>query len=326
MNFFQLSRFPELQRRPYQVAPLGGAGGLSGGTIWRVECEDQAYALRLWPAETDLARLRRIHALQRQWREANLKFIPQLYTTIEGDSFVENAAGYWELAEWMPGRAIEPAAITPSRLDAIAAAVATIHQVAAARKTTFDISPGLRQRYAMLERWRDIDRRQLDAAIVRLAWPEFADFAQQTLELFAQGVERIAAELRLALQTPLKLHDCLRDLHREHILLTDDSVSGILDFGAARAESPAGDLARLCGSLFEDDRGGWADFLARYEQAHPLSEAERHAIIQFDRSAVFLTGLQWIEWIALDQRHFSQPKAVLARLNLSLRRMRFLLK
>lgn len=324
--FQQISRFPEVGGRPVQVVALGAAGGLSGGAIWRIETDRRTCALRLWPAETTAARLRFVHSLQRQWRESNLKFIPELFTTTEGDSFTQSALGYWELADWMPGVPLPSGSISPESLDAVAAAMAAIHQAAAGSSLVSEPSPGLGQRLAMLERWQEMNLAEVQAEVDRLQWPEFSAIAQATLQMFPYFADEIRAELRKTLQTPLPLHACLRDIHRDHIFLTGALVTGVIDFGAARIESCAGDLARLCGSLFEDDRNRWDDFLARYESWRPLSAAERRAIGLFDRSAALLTGLQWIEWLALERRSFPQTSAVLSRLDISLRRMRFLLK
>ncbi|UUO05084.1 aminoglycoside phosphotransferase family protein [Blastopirellula sp. J2-11] len=321
-----LPRFPELLRQPCQITSLGSAGGLSGGAIWRIESDRRFYALRRWPAETTSSRLRFVHSLQHRWRESNLKFIPKLYTTVEGESFTENASEFWELAEWMPGAVLQKDTISPQQQDAVAAAIAAIHQAAAQHASSLEPSPGLQQRLAMLQRWRTIDKTMVNDAIERLAWPEFAVIAQQTLQSFAYASTTIGGELQAAVSTPLPLHACLRDIHRDHIFLTGALVTGVIDFGAVRIESRAGDLARICGSLFEDDRNRWEDFLARYERLRPLSAAERRAITVFDRSAVLLTGLQWIEWIALERRQFPDPAAVLSRLDISLRRLQFLLK
>ncbi|MCC9609098.1 phosphotransferase [Blastopirellula sp. JC732] len=321
-----LSRFSEIGSRPLQITPLGSAGGLSGGAIWRVETDGQRYALRLWPSETTASRLSFVHSLQRQWREANLKFIPYLFATKEGGSFTDNSFGYWELAEWMPGSSLDPSSISPPQLDGVAAALAAIHHAAARPDASSEPSPGLRQRLSMLERWQTTDLAQVQDEIERLNWPDFAARGSATLQMFPYLAPTIRDELRSMLQTPLPLHACLRDIHRDHIFLTGALVTGVIDFGAVRMESCAGDLARLCGSLFEDDRNRWDDFLTRYERHRPLSAAERRAIFVFDRSSVLLTGLQWIEWIAVERRNFPQPEAVLGRLDISLRRLQFLLK
>ncbi|WP_246120210.1 phosphotransferase [Blastopirellula retiformator] len=272
-----------------------------------------------------MSRLSFVHSLQRQWREANLKFIPSLFTTKEGDSFAKSALGFWELAEWMPGEPPDPGAISPPQLDAVVAALAAIHN--ATRSTaTLDTSPGLGQRLEMLTRWQATDFAQIERQIEQVGWPEFAARARETLALFPHLASPIRDELSAAAKAPLPLQECLRDIHSDHIFLTGAFVTGVIDFGAVRRESCAGDLARLCGSLFENDRTGWDDFLTRYERHRPLLPAERRAIATFDRSAALLTGLQWIEWIAVEKRSFPQPEVVLNRLDISLRRMRFLLK
>lgn len=324
--FQQISRFPEVGRQPVQVVALGAAGGLSGGAIWRIETDRRRYALRLWPAETTASRLRFVHSIQRQWRESNLKFIPALFNAAEGESFVENESGYWELAEWMPGEPLTGDAISPEQRDGVAAALAAIHQTAAQASLETAPSPGLLNRLTMLERWQTKNMADVQVAVEHLQWPEFSSFAQSTLQLFPYLAKQIGDELRDGAHAPLRQHACLRDIHRDHIFLTGAFVSGVIDFGAVRVESPAGDLARLCGSLFENDHDRWDEFLASYEGQRPLSFEERRAIRLFDRSAALLTGLQWIEWLALERRSFPQTSAVLNRLDISLRRMRFLLK
>ena len=94
----------------------------------------------------------------------------------------------------------------------------------------------------------------------------------------------------------------------------ENLVTGIVDFGAMRVESVAADLARLLGSLAGDDPQAWQARPGRYQQVRSLSDDELRLVTVFDRTTVLLGGLQWLEWIYLEGREFSDHRAVMARI------------
>ncbi len=55
----------------------------------------------------------------------------------------------------------------------------------------------------------------------------------------------------VALKVPIQ--PCIGDIWHDHILFLGDGVSGLVDFGGMRADTVAGDIARLLGSLVADD-------------------------------------------------------------------------
>ena len=63
-------------------------------------------------------------------------------------------------------------------------------------------------------------------------------------------------------------------------------MSGLIDFGGMRADTVAGDIARLLGSLVADDADGWQTGLAAYDRRRPLSPDERRLVTAFDHSGV----------------------------------------
>jgi homoserine kinase type II len=101
---------------------------------------------------------------------------------------------------------------------------------------------------------------------------------------------------------PLPLQMCLRDIWHDHVLFTGDRVTGVIDFGCAAFDSPAGDVARLLGSLVGDDRRQWKLGLEAYEAIRPLSAAERDAIAYYDSSGLVLSAANWIRWLAEDRK------------------------
>jgi hypothetical protein len=55
--------------------------------------------------------------------------------------------------------------------------------------------------------------------------------------------------------------------------------------------------------------------LADYESIRPLSDEERSLVQAFDRANVALSGLQWLEWIYIQNRQFETMAAVVRRVD-----------
>src|SRR5690606_34531068 len=107
-------------------------------------------------------------------------------------------------------------------------------------------------------------------------------------------------------------------------LLQGDEVSGLVDFGAMRVETVAGDIARLLGSIARDHPRKWQTGLSAYEAIRPLAASERTLVALFDRSAVLLSCLNWIEWIYAEGRTFAALDSSAARLARTLERLELL--
>ena len=114
---------------------------------------------------------------------------------------------------------------------------------------------------------------------------------------------------------------CLRDIWHQNVLFEGDEVTGLIDFGSLRPENIAADVARLLGSMAEDDRALWREGFAAYESRRPLSESEAILASAFDSSGVLLGGINWLTWIYERGRVFEQPSAVLERLDYFHRRL-----
>ena len=108
------------------------------------------------------------------------------------------------------------------------------------------------------------------------------------------------------------------------MLFEGNRVSGIVDFGALRMETVAGDVARLLGSLAGDDLLAWQLGLAAYLAIRPLSDDEAALLPVFDESTMLLAGFNWLEWIVIAQRQFENPPEVIRRLTTIVSRLEVL--
>ena len=128
------------------------------------------------------------------------------------------------------------------------------------------------------------------------------------------------ARLAPLANVPLPLQPCIRDVWHDHVLFEGDTVTGLIDFGAVRIDTPATDVARLLGSLVGDDATGWREGLAAYCAVRPLTDHEPLAVFALDTAGTILAGCNWIRWIYKEGRQFDISSTIAAHFERALRR------
>lgn len=315
---------------PRQIERLGSAGGFSGARLWRLKFDLPAsgvseFCLRCWPEEhPGPEQLRFIHAVLRHVVQQGFSLVSVPVQTSHGASFVEHRGRLWELSPWLPGVADFHADPQPEKLAAAMRALAQFHAAAA----TFSdapvhsgLSPGLAQRRQTIAELQRGGWQAIAAAVNAQPAGELKTRAEKILAGFTIVADRIAAELATAARENTPLQPCIRDVWHDHVLFSGRTVTGLIDFGAMRVESVAGDIARLLGSLVGDDPAAWNAGLQAYESIRPLSPQQLRLIGVFDRSSVALSGMNWLRWLLLEHRQFENPRRVLDRLDEAIRRL-----
>jgi homoserine kinase type II len=310
---------------PSRVAFLAGAGGFSGALFWRLETERGPLCLRCWPREhPSRERLEFIQAVLWHVHQEGFRRLPLPLETRSHAGYIREAGRLWELAPWLPGTADYRRAPSPNRLRAAMTTLAEFHVAAA----TFplpdrarDAPPGIRERLERLRVWPHGRLQRLSEAVAAGDWPEMALRARHWLTLAPKAIPRVQSGLVRAAEWTAPLQPCIRDIWHDHVLFDGEQVSGLVDFGALRPDSVAADLGRLLGSLAGDDRQAWHDGLEAYATVRPLSAEETALATVFDQANTLLAGLSWLEWIYLEDRHFGDRGAVLARLDENLPRL-----
>ena len=133
------------------------------------------------------------------------------------------------------------------------------------------------------------------------------------LQLAAEVGGRLLPQLIAACETTLPLQPAIRDIWHDHLLFTGEQVTGIVDYGALRVDTPLTDLARLIGSLVEDDRQQREAAFKAYSSIQPLSQGDRRLIDLIDHSSVAIGLANWATWLYVDRRHFDDLAAVETR-------------
>ncbi len=319
-----LAAYPH-QFLPKQIDDLGPAGGFSGARFWRLWTDMGPICLRRWPREhPDQQRLDFIHAVLKNVARRGIEAIPAPILDGQGHSYVRNAGHFWELAPWLPGDADYHRNPTPERLRAAMHTLARFHVAASADRelgTPAQASPGIVSRLAQIDRLIQGDCQRLTASVRPGPWPELQARARRIIELFSKVAPQVRQGLHNARSLPVRLQPVIRDIWHDHVLFTGDEVTGMVDFGAMRTDSVMTDIARLLGSLVEDDRVGWNRGLDAYQETAPLSVDDLSLVRTFDASTVTMSGMNWLEWIYLDGRHFTQRETIMTRLDVTICRM-----
>lgn len=303
--------------QPSSARPHCAPTSFSGARLWRVETPRGELCLRCWPSEhPGVERLEFIQAVLWHVDQEGFRRVPLPLETRHNHGYVRHAGHLWELCPWLPGQADYRRNPSPARLEAALRTLAQFHEAA----RSFPLpdpgpgrSPGIDRRAAQLEELLRGKLETLGTAVLGGPWPELQSRGRRLLELARETAPRLWPLLAKARELPVLLEPCIRDVWHAHVLFSGDEVTGLVDFGAMRPDNVATDIARLLGSLAGDDDSQWQRGLAAYQSIRRLSDDELELITAFDRSTVLLGGLQWLEWIYVEGREFSNPPAVLER-------------
>ena len=305
------------------LTSLGAAGGFSGALLWHCATANQEACLRGWPlGGVNAGRLTWIHS-ELARIAVHCPGIPVPLKTVRGSTWVEWDGRLWEITPWLPGAADFARNPSVARLAAACTRLAAFHLAAQqGGERTVAPSPSIATRLEFMSQLDGGLWRTIHEAVTARASTAFAPRARQLLAAYAQRAIPLRAELAAVGSSPFSLKTCHGDLWHDHVLYTGEDVSGFIDFGALRIDSPASDLARLLGSLAKDDRQLWDAGFAAYGARAPLSEAERRLAETIDRATVLLSGMNWLKWLFVEQRQFEDPQRVQQRLDAILERTR----
>jgi homoserine kinase type II len=311
-----LSRYPAALR-PTNVIALGNRGGFSGARLWRADSAAGPLCLRAWPPHETAERLAFRHALMLTARNAGLTFVPAVYAAADGSTALRFGDTFWELQEWLPGRADYRTAPSPARLANACRALALLH---ACWERTFPPVVGARPAVARrLAGARESEDR------LRSGWrptppASLALLLGRARSLLAAHLPRVPALLRRWESAAGPLQPCLCDVWHDHLLFEGDRLRGLLDYGAVKVDTVAGDLARMLGSLVGED-SGWGPGLSAYREIRDLPDEEEALARVLDVTGVILSVATWLHWLLVEGRTFEDETAVRQRLGELLARM-----
>jgi Ser/Thr protein kinase RdoA (MazF antagonist) len=313
-----------------RVEPLLNAGGWSGSQIWRLTVRGEsanawAYGrvlcLRRWPESTARERLLLIHYVLTQVAARGIDFVPvPIAAPATCDTFVEHAGHFWELTPWLPGAADYRVRPTRQRLAAAMMALGRFHEAAAGlgdkgRGTEDGGTPAIVERLELVERLLAGDLSRIVHACKQGLSETLDTRAERVLASAPSKLPPLVDPLRAAARVALPLSPAIRDVHHQHVLFTGDRVTGLIDFGALRIDTPLADVARLLGSLAGDDQAARQFALGAYGSRRPLSRQDRELTDLLDRANVALSGLNWLRWLYVERRDMGPLPPIVRQLD-----------
>lgn len=297
-------------------------GGWSGGQIWRVtDGVGGSFCLRQWPVEhPTVERLRLIHAVLLHVAKA-LPIVASPLRTTTGGTFVEHAGHLWELTTWRPGAADFHIRPSTARLRAAMCALATFHNLAATFERRAGFAPAVRERVDRLVALERGGFTAIERSVAKLLGNELDNRAWRMVELLKLKLQQPSLAAPLAGIGELPLQPAIRDIHHEHVLFTGDEVTGLIDFGALRIDTPLTDVARLMGSLVGEDRELQAAALNAYGELRPLSADDCRIVQLLDEAGVVLAAVNWLNWLYVERRDMGAEGPIARRLDEIIQRL-----
>jgi homoserine kinase type II len=304
------------------VEDLGSAGGFSGANLWKVLTDKgdgghdgESLCIRRWPPETDRKHLDWIHLVLHHAR-IECPFVAAPMRTASGENFTLHDGYIFEVAPWMRGKADFADQPSDAKLTAAMEALAKFHLAAAQVNLDFRVSQNVVNRIKLLagfeknlamvsQKWKDTTRSQLN---------NLRSLYDSLCQIKPSQIVAIANQLHPASTIPVPHQPVIRDVWHDHVLFTGDKVTGLVDFGAMQMDCVSLDLSRLLGSLIGSDDDRFDSAIDDYQKLRRLSDVERQLIRPLDQAAILLSGLNWMNWIVVDERNFLDWSAVDRRL------------
>jgi homoserine kinase type II len=304
------------------LVALGNRGGFSGARLFRIHSPLGRLCLRAWPAHDSLERVLFRHRLMARARGQGLLFVPTVLATRSGETTVDHADRLWELTEWLPGQADYHERPSPERLAAACRALAWLHTAwEPLGEAALASCPALQRRLDCVREWHDL---------VRSGWHPLAraavddparPVAERAWRLLARGMGRVPNSLQPWAAARWPLQPCLCDLWHDHLLFEGECLTGLVDYGAVKVDQVAVDLARMLGSLVEDEDEGWQAGLRAYREGRALTPEEEELARALDQTGMVLGMANWLRWLYEERRPFEDRAAAARRLQVLVERI-----
>ncbi|MBD3672055.1 MAG: phosphotransferase [Planctomycetaceae bacterium] len=317
-----------------QARLIDSHAGFSGAIIERLEIAGEQFALRGWPPESlSVERLEGLHQFQKFLFDRWITQVSVPVPASDGRTIVAGENRCWQLEPWMPGEASFLDEPNDAKLKSAMQLLARVHLVAEQFKppdraaqwfsvTPAATSPAVIDRVRILDQWSDTNPDTVLRLIQNKPLPEsIKEALREIVELFQTRAHTVQAELHEQLSHQYRLVPCLRDLWSDHVLFTENEVTGLIDFGACRAENPMIDLSRLLGSYYIDDPASYRRAMEWYGEIRSLSSAERNLFVALDLSQRLLAGMAWIERLVFEGKRLADWGTVSDRLSEIIPRM-----
>lgn len=309
-----------------QLEPL--VPGFSGSSLWKVTAAAGAFVLRKHPTDSTTAeQLRFVQEVAIHVGQGGFRQVAKALVATSGECFVSRARDLWQVHPWVSGESLQDARPTPQQVSIAMQTLADWHLAASslprpAGSPAVTIPPATTRRQQRLDevqaqigRWGNAIDGHLGTAA--------REAAATVLALFPLVTQQLSEPWLKASRIKSPIQPCIRDIWRDHVLFAaDGTVAGLIDLFGLGWDSVATDVARLLGSLAVDDAEIWQTGLNAYHGRRTLSDDERRLVEVYDLVNVAVSGCNWVEWLFVERREFTNVEGAIARLDHFAERMK----
>ena len=293
------------------VVETATATGFSGEAVWKItNGQGRHFSVKRFN-NLDADHLAWIHRVQLHTIVCDCDFVARPLRTNDGMSLIQASEGLWEVCTWMPGETNSDSPISDQRLSHAMKSLAKFHQSAAQVNFDFRPSPGVKIR---LDQLAEFKKTILVVQMKSSRYPSLNNLLMQLKQIPSARLTSLTMALSQFESYTLPIQPVIRDLRSEHLLFTEESLTGLIDFDAMQMETIALDLTRSLGDLVGDDPVRWQTALKAYNGVRPIQSAELELIKLLDPINVILSAMNWIKWIVIEDRSFENESAVECRL------------
>ena len=261
--------------------------GFSSTRVWRYTTSIGDWAIRWTPQTTsDRERMAWIAIYLSKLRINGAAYLPTPLHLKTGESFVENRSGLLQVETWMSGDRLTPTSTENQKQTAIYS-LADFHKLSG-RLAQRSVAP-LEITSAFQKRIQLLEQIELNERPSSPAWDELQGLIKDGVGPARRKLE----EVRDCETTILPVHG---DSRAEHFLFTGDQLTGLIDFGAMRFDTPWVDLARLCGDLSTGDQNEFCRLIAIYADQID-SNVDVNAVTALHLSGIVIACARWLSWL-----------------------------
>ncbi|QDU76283.1 Phosphotransferase enzyme family protein [Bremerella volcania] len=289
-------------------------GGLSGSEVWKVETAQACYCLKLMPPDFSVNRLLAAHHAANDRRRRGMTYLAGYLPAASGQTYVQTDDRLWELQTWINGSPPTLPYTFPQK-KAMFHAVAEFHDKHETPPKETDVSPGIQTRIQLCEAWRLKHVRGHFPSLHSFGQPQWKWALEQFLDSLVHYHPRLGPLLLSLEDETYLLEDCIADPRPENFRFQGDQLTGLFDLGSMRWDNIALDVSRMASEVSLDGEVDWEFAFQAVDSIRPLTPSEERLAIVLDAANVLLTGLNWVQWLVIDEIRFANCDHVSSRLS-----------
>ncbi len=299
---------------------------LSAAPLWQIDASGRLYALRGWRPEQYTQAERVSSLLHRVYQPESLVVPVPIGVVAGGNEYLVHAAGLlWELTPWLPGCPCDATDITSQHVESACDKLALLHM----RAKGLPSSEWRNSTSLYLARVAELERQLADGNFEHcdgsnLIWWPF--HLPRPAEALGRAVRQVRGQYALLDFNKLPVQLVWGDAWISNFLFDQQRAVGLVDFVTVRPDTPMADLARLLGSVSGPNNHWWRIGLAAYDSQRRLDDLEWQALGALYDIGTVLSLANWLRWLAVERRTFTNQAAAVSRAAHFARRLAALLE